>query len=149
MKKLFLVLLLIGFTGTAVFAAEHNYRRTSSPLSVGETDKYYEDRNGWDSHNLYIPNEPNKGQNPNLLNDLPSPERARKIMKEYGGEVAEDISKSSGGLDAAKAAQKEMEVQAGTKRNGQWRWNKNPSETYYNFGGTGFKSKGFGQGYTN
>ena len=147
MKKLFLVLLLIGFTGTAVFAAGHNYRRTSSPLSVGETDKYYEDRNGWDSQNLYVPSVGNKGQNPNALNNLPDPAEARKIMRANGGELAEDIAKSLGGYVQEETTSSETKV--GKKRTGSWRWNKNPSETYYNFGGTGFKSKGFGQGYTN
>ncbi len=153
MKKLFLVLCLIGFTGTAVFAAEHNYRRTSSPLSAGQTDKYFEDRNGWDSQNLYVPNEGNSGQNPNMLNNLPSPDEARKIMRANGGDVAQDVAKSSGGyvMTASDATSEvtESETKVGKKRTGSWRWNKNPSETYYNFGGTGFKSKGFGQGYTN
>lgn len=148
MKKLFLVLCLIGFTGTAVFAADYNYRRTSSPLSAGQTDKYYEDRNGWDSQNLYVPNEVNSGQNPNMLNSLPSPDEARKIMRANGGDVARDVAKSSGGYVADGNSQV-TETQVGKKRTGSWRWNKNPSETYYNFGGTGFKSKGFGQGYTN
>lgn len=151
MKKLFLVLCLIGFTGTAVFAAEHNYRRTSSPLSAGQTDKYFEDRNGWDSQNLYVPNEGNSGQNPNMLNNLPSPDEARKIMRANGGDVAQDVAKSSGGyvMTASDATSEVTETKVGKKRTGSWRWNKNPSETYYNFGGTGFKSKGFGQGYTN
>ena len=34
-------------------------------------------------------------------------------------------------------------VQQAPKR----RWNKNASENHYNFGGTGFKSSGFNQGY--
>jgi len=151
MKKLFLVLCLIGFTGTAVFAADFNYRRTSSPLSAGQTDKYFEDRNGWDSQNLYVPNEDNRGQNPGMLNSLPSPDQARKIMRANGGELADDIAKTSGGYAAAASTTEgtASETKIGKKRTGSWRWNKNPSETYYNFGGTGFKSKGFGQGYTN
>ena len=116
MKKLFLVLLLIGFTGTAVFAANHNYRRTSSPLSVGETDKYYEDRNGWDTQNLYVPNEANRGQNVNALNNLPDPEQARKIMRENGGELAEDVAKSSGGYVQTEETSSEKRV--GKKRTG-------------------------------
>ena len=44
-------------TGAAY--AEVDYNRNYSPLSVGETDKYFKDLNSWDSRNLYVP-----GQHP-------------------------------------------------------------------------------------
>ena len=56
MKKFLLILCLLAFTGAAY--AEVDYNRNYSPLSVGETDKYFKDLNSWDSRNLYVPGQP-------------------------------------------------------------------------------------------
>lgn len=146
MKNLILILCLLAFTGTAF--AEAVYIRDSSPLSVGETDKYFKDLNSWDSRNLYVPGQPYNQQydysygNVNVpgqtTNTQPNPQYVYRDTEGFQGTT--NVSNTTGNSN----------VQSTKKRRGTgYRWGKNPSENHYNFGGTGFKSKGFGQGYSN
>ena len=164
MKKILLILCLLAFTN-AVYA-EANYNRTSSPLSVGQTDKYFRDLNSWDSSNLYVPGQPYNynpqvyGQTGPNTNTQPNGHYVYTTTETTTGQTtnnttpqkyynqgmninspnyqgtAQDTNTSVKTTGAAN-------VQQAPKR----RWNKNASENHYNFGGTGFKSSGFNQGY--
>lgn len=164
MKKVLLILCLLAFTGSAY--AEANYNRTTSPLSVGQTDKYFRDLNSWDSRNLYVPGQPynydpqvygttgpNTNTQPNGHYVYSTSETttggtyANGQTQGYYNQGTNVNSPNYQGADpnntTATKAPGAATVQQAPKR----RWNKNASENYYNFGGTGFKSTGFTQGF--
>ncbi len=157
MKKLFLILCLLAFTGSAYAAVDYN--RTSSPLSVGETDKYFKDLNSWDSSNLYVPGQPYHQNYDYSYQHVSVPGQTtstQPIRKEYrfttpDGETATTTAESTTVQNPNQGAnvKSSTTTTVTTRRRGGYRWGKSPNETHYNFGGTGFKSKGFGQGYTN
>lgn len=149
MKNLFLIICLLAFTGTAY--AESNYVKNSSPLSVGETDKYFKDLNSWDSRNLYVPGQPYRQQydysysgadyssNPNYNPNTQGSPRMIQGSNTNSQNSEVGVSNTTTGTTTVKSTK--------THRGTGYRWGKNPNEIHYNFGGTGFKSKGFGQGY--
>jgi len=153
MKNLFLILCLLAFTGAAY--AEVDYNRTTSPLSVGETDRYFKDLNSWDSRNLYVPGQSYNQQydysyeNVNVPGQTTSTQPTTQYINRETGTTEYSSSGSTGTVaDTATSSSTTQSTQ--TKRRGTgYRWGKNPNETHYNFGATGFKSKGFGQGYSN
>ncbi len=164
MKKVLLILCLLAFTGTAYAAAD--YTRDSSPLSVGQTDKYFRDLNSWDSSNLYVPGQPYSyepqvnGQSGPYKNTQP---QGHYVYTETttGGTTTttvdprqyynQGININSPAYKEAKESGKEVAPTTNTaaiqEQAPKRRWNKNASENYYNFGGTGFKSSGYKQGY--
>ncbi len=165
MKKLLLILCLLAFTGSAYAAADYN--RTSSPLSVGQTDKYFKDLNSWDSTNLYVPGQP-YNYNPQVYGTT-GPYTNTQPNGHYiynttgtttGGQTAgtttpQGYSNQGMNINSPNYQGTTANVQTSGKTRGaatvqqapKRRWNKNASENHYNFGGTGFKSSGFGQGY--
>lgn len=164
MKKVLLILCLLAFTGTAYAAAD--YTRDTSPLSVGKTDKYFRDLNSWDSSNLYVPGQPYNydpqvfGTSGPYKNTQP---QGHYVYTETGttqdGTAAADptryynqgININSPEYKEAKARGEKVAPTTNSaaiqEQAPKRRWNKNASENHYNFGGTGFKSKGFSQGY--
>lgn len=163
MKKLILIICLLAFTGTAY--AESNYVRKSSPLSVGETDKYFKDLNSWDSRNLYVPGQPysytghdNYGYT-NTSSQVQSSDGTTKIEYNPNGPTrtypVSNVNSQGFKVTDGDIEQTDVQTTTGnttvkstkTHRGTGYRWGKNPNEIHYNFGGTGFKSKGFGQGY--
>ena len=164
MKKLLIILCLLVFTGSAYAAADYN--RTSSPLSVGQTDKYFKDLNSWDSTNLYVPGQPYSydpqvyGTNGPYTNTQPIGHYIYNTTENAAGGQTNGQTATQGytnqgmninspkyqGTTANTVSTKSRgtaTVQQAPKR----RWNKNASENHYHFGGTGFKRSGFGQGY--
>ncbi len=164
MKKVLLILCLLAFTGTAYAAAD--YTRDSSPLSVGQTDKYFRDLNSWDSTNLYVPGQPYSyepqvnGHSGPYKNTQPQGQYVYTQTTTGGGTSAtydpkqyinQGININSPEYKEAKESGKEVAPTTNTaaiqEQAPRRRWNKNASENHYNFGGTGFKSKGYSQGY--
>ncbi len=165
MKNLLLILCILAFTGTAY--AEANYNRTTSPLSVGQTDKYFRDLNSWDSSNLYVPGQP-YNYNPQVYgttgpnkNTQPNGHYVYTTTETTTGQTAGSTQQPQGyygqgmNVNSPNYQGSTQATQTSTKTQGAAhvqqapprRWNKNASENHYNFGGTGFKSSGFNQGY--
>lgn len=167
MKKIILILCLLAFTNAAY--AEANYNRTSSPLSVGQTDKYFKDLNSWDSSNLYVPGQPynydpqvygttgpNKNTQPNghyeyrTVETTTAGQTATDNAPQQQGYTGQGMNVNSPNYQGTNQTTEVSNKTKGTAHVQQApprRWNKNASENYYNFGGTGFNSTGFSQGF--
>ncbi len=138
MKNLFLILCLLAFTGTAALA-EVDYNRNYSPLSVGETDKYFKDLNSWDSRNLYVPGQPYNQPYDYSYQGGYDPSQFGYRETSYTTNSAQNPNQGQN-----VNAKTDETAQAAKKGRGTgYRWGKNPYEIYYNFGATGFKSKGY------
>mgnify|MGYP004667763011 FL=1 len=151
-KKFLLILCLLAFTGAAY--AEANYNRNYSPLSVGETDKYFKDLNSWDSRNLYGPGQPYNQPYDYSYQGAYDPSqfgyRERTIDSGDAQNTAATpkmYTNQGANVNAVKNEDGTTVKVSTPRANTGYRWGKNPYEIYYNFGATGFKSKGYGQDY--
>ena len=150
MRKIFLILCLLTFSGAAF--AEVDYNRTYSPLSVGDTDKYFKDFNSWDSRNLYVPGQPYNqpydysykgGYDPSKFGYRERTEITEGAESADGTTASTTAKNPNQGLNVNAENAVETTQAARKGRGTGYRWGKNPYEIYYNFGATGFKSQGY------